>query len=42
MASNTKLDYLLDNEIYCGDARTLLRRIRRDSVDLSFWSPPTL
>jgi len=33
-------DYLPENDIYCGDARTLLTRIRQNSVDLSFWSPP--
>lgn len=32
--------FLSLNEIYCGDARDLLRRIRPDSVALSFWSPP--
>lgn len=31
---------LQDNSIYCGDARHLMRRIRPDSVALSFWSPP--
>ena len=40
MTSNTEPDYLLENEIYNGDARSLLKRIRRDSIDLSFWSPP--
>ena len=31
---------LRDNEIHCGDARSLLKRIRPESVALSFWSPP--
>ncbi len=33
-------EYLQDNNIYCGDARSLLKRIRAESVALSFWSPP--
>jgi DNA modification methylase len=33
-------DELALDQIYCGDARTLLRRVRPDSVALSFWSPP--
>lgn len=33
-------DHLGENEIYCGDARTLLEQTRPDSVDLSVWSPP--
>ena len=32
--------YLSDNDIYCGDARTLLARVRPNAVALSFWSPP--
>lgn len=32
--------YLDENSVYCGDARDLLRRVRPDSVALSFWSPP--
>ncbi|MBI2887053.1 MAG: site-specific DNA-methyltransferase [Chloroflexi bacterium] len=32
--------FLLDNSLYCGDARNLLQQVRPDSVDLSFWSPP--
>ena len=40
MTAQTKSKYLEDNEIYCGDARTLLGRIRPNSVSLSFWSPP--
>ena len=32
--------YLAPNEIYQGDARTLLERARPESVSLSFWSPP--
>lgn len=31
---------LRDNEIHCGDARSLLKHIRPESVALSFWSPP--
>lgn len=34
------MEYLRENEIHCGDARDLLKRIRPDSVALSFWSPP--
>ena len=34
------MEYLRENEIHCGDARELLKRIRPDSVALSFWSPP--
>ena len=46
MSSELKLDnaaqpaYLPDNDIYCGDSRELLKRIRPESVALSFWSPP--
>lgn len=36
----TESKHLRANEIYCGDARVLLREIRPNSVDLSFWSPP--
>lgn len=32
--------FLPVNDIYCGDARDLLRQIRPNSVALSFWSPP--
>ena len=32
--------YLAENAIYCGDARTLLKLVRPDSIGLSFWSPP--
>ena len=32
--------YLPINDIYCGDARNLLRRIEPESIALSFWSPP--
>lgn len=32
--------YLAENDIYCGDARELLKRVRPASVSLSFWSPP--
>ncbi len=31
---------LVPNEIYHGDARQLLRRIARESIALSMWSPP--
>ena len=34
------MEYLRENEIHCGDARDMLKRIRPDSVALSFWSPP--
>jgi DNA modification methylase len=33
-------DYLLPNEIYHGDARTLLPRVEPNSIALSVWSPP--
>lgn len=33
-------EYLPENDIHCGDARDLLRRVEPDSVALSFWSPP--
>lgn len=33
-------NYLADNNIYCGDARTLLTRVCPNSVSLSIWSPP--
>lgn len=32
--------WLRENAIYQGDARELLRRVRPESVALSFWSPP--
>ena len=32
--------YLAENELYCGDGRALLSRVRPESVSLSFWSPP--
>ncbi len=32
--------YLAPNQIHRGDARTLLKRVRPESVALSFWSPP--
>ena len=34
------MEYLRENEIHCGDARDMLKRIRPDSAALSFWSPP--
>ena len=37
---SAETEYLRENDIHCGDARTLLGRIRPDSVALSFWSPP--
>ncbi len=40
MRNGSAPGYLQDNDIYCGDARTLLGRIRPESVALSFWSPP--
>lgn len=39
-ATDTVQDYLQDDSIYCGDARTMLRLVRPESVSLSFWSPP--
>lgn len=33
-------EVLAPNGIYWGDARVLLRQIRRDSIAVSFWSPP--
>ncbi len=33
-------DYLPPNDVYLGDARALLKRVRPGSVALSFWSPP--
>lgn len=35
-----KHGFLEECAIYCGDARDLLRRVRPESVALSFWSPP--
>ena len=40
MTSPISLQYLQDNKIYCGDARSMLKLVRPDSVSLSFWSPP--
>ena len=40
VASDTVQDYLQDDSIYCGDARTMLKLVRPESVSLSFWSPP--
>ena len=40
MASPVVSEYLQDNKIYCGDARSMLTLVRPDSVSLSFWSPP--
>ena len=37
---DTVQDYLQDDNIYCGDVRTMLRLVRPESVSLSFWSPP--
>ena len=37
---SAEVENLRDNQIYCGDARALLERIRPESVALSFWSPP--
>jgi site-specific DNA-methyltransferase (adenine-specific) len=33
-------EYLQPNKIYLGDARTLLSKIRPNSISLSVWSPP--
>ena len=38
--TDTVQDYLQDDSIYCGDAPTMLRLVRPESVSLSFWSPP--
>ena len=38
--TDTVQDYLQDDRIYCGDAPTMLRLVRPESVSLSFWSPP--
>lgn len=32
--------YLEENAIHCGDASSLLRQVRPESVALSYWSPP--
>ncbi len=40
MATGGRGDWLAENAIHCGDARTLLPQIRPNSVALSFWSPP--
>ena len=40
MATVTVPNPLMPNEIYHGDARQLLRRIERESIALSVWSPP--
>ncbi|MXX53160.1 MAG: site-specific DNA-methyltransferase [Dehalococcoidia bacterium] len=37
---SAEVKHLQDNNIYCGDARVLLRRISKELVALSFWSPP--
>lgn len=41
-AGSTENDasYLAENNLYCGDCRMLLPRVRPESVALSFWSPP--
>ena len=38
--SDAPTEHLHDNRIYCGDARSMLKLVRRESVSLSFWSPP--
>lgn len=35
-----KAPYLQKNEIYCGDAATLIGSIANDSISASIWSPP--
>ena len=40
MATVTVPNPLVPNEIYHGDSRQLLRRIERESIALSVWSPP--
>jgi len=38
--ANVNGKYLTHNDIYHGDARDLLARVRPGSIALSFWSPP--
>ena len=38
--ADSEIRNLVDNKIYCGDARDLLKQLRPESVALSFWSPP--
>jgi site-specific DNA-methyltransferase (adenine-specific) len=33
-------DFLAANRLYCGDSRSLLRRVEPETIALSFWSPP--
>lgn len=40
MASVGTEIYLKENQIYHGDSRALLKKIRPDSIALSVWSPP--
>jgi site-specific DNA-methyltransferase (adenine-specific) len=32
--------FLAANRLYCGDSRSLLRRVEPETIALSFWSPP--
>ena len=34
------MEWLLENEIYEGDSRELLKRVKPNSIALAFWSPP--
>lgn len=40
ISEDSSQTYLEENEIYQGDARCLLSKIKPNSVSLSFWSPP--
>ncbi len=40
MAGVRVLNALVPNEIYHGDSRQLLKKIERESIALSIWSPP--
>lgn len=37
---NNSTEFLQTNQVYLGDARTLLSRVAPDSIALSVWSPP--
>lgn len=40
MAIVDTTEFLAENHIYNGDSRTLLKKIRPESITLSLWSPP--
>jgi DNA modification methylase len=40
MKNIEKLNFLKINQVYCGDAATLIRDIEPESIALSVWSPP--